>query len=303
MLRRTLLMTPGNRPDLMEKARGAVSDAVWLDLEDAVPPAEKDEATKQVLKALESGAWGCRELLVRVNPVPGRGLHDIALLMAAERKPAGFVLSKVESSDEVAAAGLLIESLSTVTAPPSPLLWLMVETPQAVLDVERLAAASPLTSALLFGAGALRPALGLRHSAESRDDGLLYARSRTVLAARAHGLSALDGAFDFPGDIGGTARDARRSFDLGFDGKLILSPRQIQAVFEAWAPDEDELRRARELADALGKMSGTGATIGADKSKVVVADSARATVEGILARAAASPRRNQDDVRPDEGGK
>lgn len=300
MVRRTLLMTPGNRPDLMEKARSAGPDAVWLDLEEAVPAPGKDEAMQHVLAALEAGDWRCPELLVRVNPVRERGLRDIAALMGAERKPAGIVLAKVESAAEVAAAGLFLGALAAGSGGSAPQLWLMVETPGAVLGVEALSGASPLVTALLFGAGALRPALGLRRPREGCDDGLLYARSRTILAARARGLSVLDGAFDFPGDPAGTFQDARRSFDLGFDGKLILSPRQIRPVHEAWAPDDGELQDARELADAMDRMSGTGRTVGADRGRAVIADTARATVEGILTRAhiAASDERG----RHGEGG-
>lgn len=287
--RRTLLMTPGDRPELVDKARHAEADVIWLDLEDAVPKERKSEATTAVCEALRTGTWACGELLVRVNQMDGRGPQDITTMMRSDRQPAGFVLSKVRTAEEVAAAANLVTSLGTGRGTEIlPSIWVMVETPQAVLNIESIAGASPAVEALLFGGGALRPALGLRAGTAGEDvDGLLYARSRTILAARAFGLTVFDGAYDFPADIEGTERDARRSFALGFDGKLILSPRQIRPVHDAWAPDKEELRRAGEILEALANQTG-GVSMTADRKRVIISDTAADFLQNILTRARVS---------------
>lgn len=238
-LRRTLLMTPGHDHSLAEKALRAKPDAVWLDLEDGVPDASKLAARAVIADAFRSLDFGTTERLIRINPLSGPlGLEDLRHAVAAG--PDGIVLTKVASASEVQLADRIIGEGGGTRADHIGL-WCMIETPSSLLRLEEIATASPRLRALLYGGGGLLRELqpAPRTSAAWPElNGLrfehLYGRSRLVLYARALGLLAIDSSFSDVRDADGTYRDALYTFQLGFDGKMVLSPRQIEPVHRAY---------------------------------------------------------------------
>lgn len=286
-LRRAVLMTPGNVDRLIAAARETDVDAVWLDLEEAVPDADKAGARQTVADALD-GPWRCRELLVRINGVSEGGLDDVDVVLSRAiergRLPDGFVLTKVDTPDEVRIVG---ERLAAICAPLGlrpPRLWSMIETLPALRNLDDILAAHDSLTAVLFGAGALRPLLGMPQASANADpDPLDYLRVQVVAASRARGLTVIDGACSATRDAVATERAARHSFLLGFDGAMVLSPRQIGSVIQAWAPSESEVEEARTT---LARLSAADdVTVTRVGSRTVVVEMARLQALTVLARA------------------
>jgi citrate lyase beta subunit len=237
--RRTLLMTPGHDRSFAEKAIRAAPDVLWLDLEDGVPETEKLSARDTVVDTFHTLDFGNTERLIRINPLAGPlGVADLRRVIAAD--PDGIVLTKVASAAEVQLADRLIAEYGTHA--DRIRLWCMIETPGSLLRLEEIATASPRVQALLYGGGGLLRALQPtpRKPVDLPDlHGVrfehLYGRSRLVLHARTFGLAAIDSSFPDVRDGEGTYRDALYTFQLGFDGKMVLSPRQIEPVHRAHA--------------------------------------------------------------------
>jgi citrate lyase subunit beta/citryl-CoA lyase len=248
---------PGSNARALEKARTLDADVLLLDLEDAVAPAAKAEARRLVLAAVAAGGYGRRELVIRVNGAATPwGAEDLA---AAARSGADAVLlPKVESAEELlAAAG----GLRAAGAPPGLGLWAMIETPRGVLAAPAIAAATPRLGCLVAGTSDLVKELGARHSAGRTE--VLTALSLTVLSARAHGLSCLDGVQLDLADEAGFEAACRQGRDLGFDGKTLIHPKTIAAANRAFSPDQAELDAARRVltAHAEAEASGQGVVV------------------------------------------
>ncbi len=228
--RRSLLFVPGSNPRALEKARALPADGLIFDLEDAVAPATKEEARATVMAALAAGGYGGRELVLRVNALDSPWGH--ADLAAAATMPIDAVLiPKVESADRVRLAAALLDALG---APPDCSVWCMLETPLGVLNAREIAAASPRLAALVLGTSDLTKDL---HALHTRDRlPLLTALQLALLAARAYGLAALDGVHLDLSDDEGFAFACRQGRELGFDGKTLIHPKQIEQANTAFAP-------------------------------------------------------------------
>lgn len=284
--RRSALYLPGSNPRALEKARTLDADVLLLDLEDAVAPSAKEEARGRVVEALAAGGFGHRERVVRVNGLGTPwGAADLA---AVARAGADAVcLPKVERPEEVTAAE---QALAAAGAPAGLALWCMIETPRGVLAAPAIAAASARLACLVAGTSDLVKDLGARHTPARSE--VLAALSWIVLAARAHGLAALDGVALDLDDEEGLARACAQGRDLGFDGKTLVHPRQLAAANRAFAPDEAELARARAItaahAEALARGSGVTVVDGrlVEALHVEAARRTLALAEAIAARAA-----------------
>jgi citrate lyase subunit beta/citryl-CoA lyase len=256
-LRRSVLYVPGSNPRALAKARTLPCDGLILDLEDSVAPEAKEAARTAVVAALAEGGFSPREVLVRVN---ARGTewfeNDVAVLARAGAD--GLVLPKVESPEDVLAVEAL---LSGSSAPPGLPLWLTIETPRGVLACGVLAGAHPAIAGLVAGTSDLAKELRARH-VPGREP-LLYALSAIVLAARAHGLAALDGVHLTLDDEDGFAAACQQGRDLGFDGKTLIHPRTIEAANRHFAPDPGEVEAARRLLAAwrAARAAGSGVTV------------------------------------------
>jgi citrate lyase subunit beta/citryl-CoA lyase len=255
--RRSVLYVPGSNARALGKARALPADALILDLEDAVAPSAKAEARSLALAALRSGGFGRRELVLRVN---GAGTPwGAADLEAAARSGAHAVLlPKVEGASDVRQAE---RALREAGAPPALALWCMIETPRGVLRAAEIAAASPRLACLVAGTTDLTKDLRARHTPERLE--VLLSLSLVVLAARAHGLAALDGVHLHLDDQAGFEAACRQGRDLGFDGKTLIHPRTIEAANRAFAPAPEEVDRARRVmaAHAEAEAAGKGVAV------------------------------------------
>ncbi len=254
--RRSALYVPGANARALEKARGLAADAVLLDLEDAVAPAAKEVARRQVVAALAAGGWAA-ERIVRVNGA-GTPWHAEDLAAAARAGPDAVCLPKAESPELVRAAA---EGLERAGASSSVALWAMIETPRGVLAAAEIARATPRLSCLVAGTSDLVKDLRARHTPGRAE--VLTSLSLVLLAARAAGLSALDGVFLDLADAAGFEASCRQGRDMGFDGKTLIHPSQLEAANRIFAPGADELEAARRVvaAHAEAVAAGRGVTV------------------------------------------
>jgi citrate lyase subunit beta/citryl-CoA lyase len=250
--RRSVLYMPASNARALEKARGLDADALILDLEDAVAPGAKEEARALALAALRAGGYGRRELALRVN---GAGTPwGAADLAAAARSGAhAVVLPKVESAEAVRAAEAELRGHG---APGELALWVMVETPRGVLRVAEIAGATPRLACLVMGTSDLVKDLRARHTPGRLE--VLTSLSLTVLAARAHGLAALDGVHLDLADEAGFEAACRQGLDLGFDGKTLIHPKTIAVANRVFTPGAEELARARRIIEAHEAAAAAG---------------------------------------------
>ena len=270
---------PGSNARALEKARTLPADALILDLEDAVAPEAKAAARAQVLSAVRLGGYGRREVIVRLNgPGTPWGADDLAAV--AQAPVDAVLLPKVESAEAVTAA---LGRLG-----PTRDVWCMLETPRGVLNAAAIAAASPRVVALVMGTSDLTKDL---HARPTRDRiALLTSLELCVLAARAAGITALDGVHLDLDDEAGLAAACRQAAELGFDGKTLIHPRQVAAANEAFAPSASEMDWARHViaahADAVAGGRGVVVLDGRLIENLHVDDARRvlALAEAIAAR-------------------
>jgi citrate lyase subunit beta/citryl-CoA lyase len=250
---RSLLFAPGNRPELVGKFPRYPADAFAIDLEDAVPEAEKDEA-RRALPAIVASLREQKlsaQLFIRTNA--SRSRHAEADLAAAlEMSVDGVMMPKLESVTELKKFAAQIDRSGRGVQ-----LIGVIETARGVLNVETLAAVphSHLT-ALAFGAEDFMTDLGGQRTPEGLE--VLYARSRVVLAARAAGLQALDLVFVNIRDDEGFRRDAQVGRQLGYSGKMCIVPRQVETANVVFSPSAEEIERARRLLDAYDNAQADG---------------------------------------------
>ncbi|MFC7324330.1 HpcH/HpaI aldolase/citrate lyase family protein [Halorubrum rutilum] len=255
MARRSLLFSPGDRPELMRKAPGTGADVVCFDLEDAVAPGRKDEARAAVRRVLAAPDFDPdAEVCVRLTASdPGADLDALVGAEIADEagsdgdaEPAirldAVMLPKVEGADRVADAAALCADRGL-----DPAVFALVETAGGVLAAEAIADAAA-TEALLFGAEDLAADLGATRTDEGTE--VLYAREHVVLAAGAADVDALDTVYTAFSDTEGLREEAAFARTLGYDGKLAIHPSQVDPINEAFTPDPDEIEWASRVLDA-----------------------------------------------------
>jgi len=255
--RRSILYMPGSNARALEKAKSLPADGLILDLEDAVAPDAKAAARERVCAALAAGGYAPRETVIRVNGLATPWGH--ADLCAAARAGADAVLlPKVESASTVHQA---LRVLDDAGAPPELALWCMIETPRGALHAEDIASASPRLGALVMGTSDLAAELHAAHTPMRLP--VLTALGLCLLAARAFGLAILDGVHLDLDDAEGFAAACRQGVELGFDGKTLIHPRQIDPANAAFAPSPDEVARARRIiaAHEAATREGQGVTV------------------------------------------
>ena len=239
--RRSVLYMPGANEKALEKAKGLPADALILDLEDAVAPDAKAEARERVCAAVQSGAYGRRELTIRANGLDTEWhADDVAAIAAAG--PDAIVVPKIDSPADVHAVEAALEAAG---APDRTRIWAMVETPVAMLHAEEIAAASERLAVLVMGTNDLAKELRAAHVPGRQP--LLTGLGLCLLAARATGKVILDGVYNDIKDPEGFAAECRQGADMGFDGKTLIHPSQLEPANEVFGPSEDEVATAREL--------------------------------------------------------
>jgi citrate lyase beta subunit len=247
--RRSVLYMPASNARAIEKARTLDCDAVILDLEDAVAPDMKESARTAVLDALEASGFGHRELAVRVNGFGTRWMaEDFAAVAAA--KPDAIVVPKVDTPEQAAEAVRLADGTPV---------WAMIESPRAVLDADKIAAVEGVV-ALVAGMADFAKEIGARPGVDRLE--LLYALQRLLIAARAAGIAALDGVHADVQDLDGLEVACRQGAAMGFDGKTLIHPNQIEPANRAFSPDREAIEEARGLiaAHEAARAKGKGVT-------------------------------------------
>ena len=239
--RRSVLYMPGANERALEKAKGLPADAIIFDLEDAVAPDAKTEARDRVCAAVASGEYGSRELTIRVNGLD-TAWHADDLRAAAEAGPAAVVVPKVSSVAEVAAVE---KGLEAGGAPDHTTIWAMVETPAAMLHAEEIAAGSDRLTVLVMGTNDLAKELHAEHVPGRQP--LLAGLGLCLLAARSTGKVILDGVYNDIKDAEGFEAECVQGRQLGFDGKTLIHPGQLEAANRVWAPAPEAVEDARAL--------------------------------------------------------
>lgn len=249
---RSVLYMPSSNERALEKAKAIACDGLILDLEDAVAPDAKPAARESAAAAATSGEYGRRTVTIRVNGL-GTEWHDADIIAAAEAGPAGIVVPKVNSADEVRT---LVAAIEKAGAPDHTMLWAMVETPEAVFNVRELAAASDRLAVLVMGTNDLVKELYAEHVPGRAP--LLTSLSLSLLAARVAGVAILDGVYNDVKDDEGFLAECEQGRQLGFDGKTLIHPGQVAPANEQFAPSEAAVQDARGVLEAWEAGKGSG---------------------------------------------
>ncbi|GBC73900.1 Citrate lyase subunit beta [archaeon HR04] len=245
---RTLLFVPGNNPRFIEKAKTLRADIICLDLEDSVPMDEKDRARAMVRDAIKARKDYASELYIRVNS-PDSGLIEDDLKVVDEGLD-GIVIPKVNEAREVTKVEDVLDELEKkhgigkkVEIMPS------IESARGVVNAYNIASSSDRVSALVFGVFDFMHDMGLEYAEDAI--GFNYARAKIPVDARAAGVYAIDGIWQAVDDVDGLIRDAMLGMRLGYKGKSIIHPRQIEPVHRVFVPSKDEVEWARKVVVAL----------------------------------------------------
>jgi (3S)-malyl-CoA thioesterase len=258
---RSVLYMPGSNPRALDKARSLPADALILDLEDAVAPAEKGRARDLVAAAVRGGGYGRRRLIVRINGLATEwGRDDLAAAAAAG--PDAILVPKVETPADVAA---VVEGMGA--APAATEVWAMMETPLAALNAGAIAASHRRLGGFVLGTNDLVKDLGAAHTPDRAP--IMTALSLCLLAARAHGLVCVDGVYNAFQDEEGLAAHCRQARDMGFDGKSLIHPKQIAVANAVFAPSEAELDRARREVEAFERAEARGEGVAVLDGRIV----------------------------------
>jgi citrate lyase subunit beta/citryl-CoA lyase len=250
--RRSVLYMPGANERALDKAKTLPADALILDLEDAVAPDAKVEARGRVCAAAASGEYGAREITIRVNSIETEW-HADDLRAVAEAGPAGVVVPKVNT---VADVHQIEKGLEAGGAPDHTLIWAMVETPVAMLHAEEIAAASERLAVLVMGTNDLAKELHAEHVPGRQP--LLTGLGLCLLAARATGKVILDGVYNDIKNEDGFAAECQQGREMGFDGKTLIHPSQLDPCNRIFAPSDDEIASSREIIEAFETATAEG---------------------------------------------
>ena len=248
---RSVLYMPGANDRALEKAKSLPCDGLILDLEDSVAPEAKPAARDAVCAAAASGEYGRRTVTIRVNSL-GTEWHDADLAAAAQAGPAGIVVPKVNSAEEVRG---LVAAMEKAGAPDHTRLWAMVETPEAIFNAREIAAASDRLAVIVMGTNDLVKELYAEHVPGRAP--LLTSLSLALLAARAAGVQILDGVYNDVKDTEGFLAECVQGRQMGFDGKTLIHPGQVEAANEQFAPSAEAIEDARGLIEAF-ESAGSG---------------------------------------------
>lgn len=252
---RSSLYMPGSNLRALEKAKNLAADALIFDLEDSVSPYKKELAREQVVaasKAALTGAYGSRQIMIRSNGLDTEW-GEADLRAAAEAAPDAILLSKVNGASDIHQTLAILEDadLDDRTS-----IWAMMETPLGILHAEEIAAASPRMGGFVMGTSDLVKDIHGRHTHTRLP--VITSLNLCVLAARAYQLLVLDGVFLDLGDESGFEASCQQGLELGFDGKTLIHPGQIEMANTVFAPSTAELEFASRIIAAHAEAESEG---------------------------------------------
>ena len=234
--RRSVLYMPASNTRALEKARTLAADALIFDLEDSIAPESKIEARSMLAAALAAGGFGTRERIIRINDLDTPwGKDDMAAACALA--PDAILIPKVSTAVDVSKAASLVGDIP---------LWVMIETPLAILNLKEIAAADHSLRCFVLGCNDL-----LKDSRMTSRAALLPALTLAVLAARSFGLDCLDGVYNDFKDEPGFAAECAEGVSLGMDGKTLIHPSQIEACNRIFSPSQNQTLWASKVVAAF----------------------------------------------------
>jgi malyl-CoA/(S)-citramalyl-CoA lyase len=275
-LTRTYLAVPAHRVRMVQGAAASAADAVFMDLEDAVPPAEKAAALDAAATALTAHDWSTKTVAVRLNAIDSPSIQHEIERLAGIRQLDAFIIPKAENVADIATIGRWITDAKGARDTPVEM-ELLIETARGLVNVEALAASDRLVAALHLGVGDFAASIGARsaeigaspsgykHVGNASDghpqvplDLFAYPMMRLLVAARAFGLRAIDGPCGAFRDPIATASTAVKAASMGYDGKQVIHPSQIEATRDAFVPSDDELAYAARAIAAMEEAERNG---------------------------------------------
>ena len=261
--RRSVLYMPGANERALEKAKTIPADALILDLEDAVAPDAKADARARVCAAAASGDYGRKEVTIRANGLD-TPWHADDLRAIAEAGPAAVVVPKINSAADVAAVEKALEAGG---APDHTRIWAMLETPIAILHAEEIATSSERLAVLVLGTNDLAKELHAEHVPGRAP--LVFGLSQCLLAARMAGKVILDGVYNDIKDADGFLAECVQGRQLGFDGKTLIHPTQVEPCNDTFAPGDEELTRSRGLILAFEEAQAEGRGVATYEGRMI----------------------------------
>ncbi|WP_299028382.1 CoA ester lyase [uncultured Sulfitobacter sp.] len=253
---RSVLYIPGSKPRALDKARGLPADAIIFDLEDAVIPEEKETARATLAEALATGGYGSRMKIIRINGLDTQWGADDAKA-AKEMGADAILLPKVNSPAD-------LDALAAITG-DTPL-WAMMETPLGMLGAAQIAA-HPLLQGMVMGTNDLAKDLQTRFRADRLP--MMAGLGLCVLAGKAHGVALIDGVYNAFKDDEGLRHECDQGRDMGFDGKTLIHPAQLDVANDAFSPSEAEVELARRQIAAFEECEATGQGVAVVDGKIV----------------------------------
>ena len=272
---------------MLAKAPGLAADELVVDLEDAVAASMKEAALASVVAALASEAWADVAVSVRVNGPRTPWCHfDIAALAAVPERPVGIVVPKVESAGDLAFVDRLLDGAEATAGRARPLrVQALIETAAGLSRVQEIAGASTRLDALILGYADLAVSLGRTGAGREDLDAWRPAQEMVLLAARAHGLQAIDGPYLGVAVDAAFTNAVARARDLGFDGKWAIHPSQLPALNDAFTPTDEEVEGARHVIAALAQAEREGGAGAVALDGQMLDEAVRAAALRTLARA------------------
>ncbi len=294
-LRRSELSTPGISEKMIAKAAASDADLVFLDLEDAVAPSQKEAARKPIIQGLNTLDWGRTARAVRINGVHTKWCHDelVDIVGAAGKNLDVVIIPKVKAPRDVHFVDTLLTQLELKHDLPVGRIGieLLIEETEALARVEEIAACCPRIEAMILGVGDLSASQGMRlgHIGVTREinypgDIWHYARTRMIVAARANGIDPVDGPWGDFKDPDGYRRECSWAATLGAVGKWAIHPSQVEIANDTFSPSAAEIERARMMVEKVRAAEAGGAGAANDGGMMIDAATAR-IFELVLERA------------------
>lgn len=310
---RTQLAVPGSKPHLFEKAARSAADGVFLDCEDAVSPEDKDQARRNIVAALNDIAWGDKTVMVRINGLDTHHMYrDVIDIVEACPRLDLILIPKVGVAADIYAVDVLVSQIEAAKQRTKRIGFeALIETALGMANVEAIAQSSKRLEAMSFGVadyaastrarttgiGGVHPDSAVLSHPDERGQRHTYwtdpwhaAQTRLLIACRAYGLRPLDGPFGDFSDPEGFLSAARRAAVLGYEGKWVIHPSQIEPGNAVYTPTDAEVHQARRIIEAmqqarqqgLGAVSLDGRLI--DTVNILMAENLLARADAIAAR-------------------